>query len=173
MKVYLKAMDQSDMEVVMSVIEETKKVFKHMGIDQWQNSYPNEGTILNDLKDKNGYTINVENKVIGYVAIQFEPDPNYNEIKGAWSTTGVYATIHRLAIDPNNRGKGYALKAMDSIETIILKKSVSTIRVDTGYDNEGMRNLLKKLGYSECGEVRVNDGLRIAYDKRLTYGKIN
>lgn len=173
MKVYLEVMDSGEIEEVMSLINETKKVFKLMGINQWQNSYPNIDTIINDSDEGKAYTIKVSNTIIGYVAIQFEPDPNYNEIKGSWNTTGEYATIHRLAIDPHSRGKGYAFRAMESIEKIVWSKGVESIRVDTGYDNEGMRNLLRKLDYSECGEVQVSDGLRIAYDKRLTYGKIS
>ena len=39
----------------MKIIREAQLYFKEQGIDQWQNNYPNEDVIKNDIKNNNSY----------------------------------------------------------------------------------------------------------------------
>lgn len=42
----LRKSSRSDIESIMKIIHQAQNYFKENGIDQWQNNYPNEETIL-------------------------------------------------------------------------------------------------------------------------------
>ena len=44
---------------------------------------------------------------------------------------------------------------------------VTSFRVDTNYDNFYMLRIFDKLGFTYCGEVCYDSGLRRAYEKLL------
>lgn len=155
---------------VMKIIEDTKEILRNEGINQWQNGYPNRDTIMNDILCETGYLIINEGSIVGYVSLQYDEDPNYEVIRGRWNFLLPYATIHRFVIAPEYRRRGFALQAMICIEEFCER---SVIRVDTSFENIGMRKLLHSLSYQECGIVKVSDGDRLAYDKQITCGKIN
>ena len=41
---------KSDIKEIINIIEEAQSYFKANGIDQWQNGYPNEESIMNDIE---------------------------------------------------------------------------------------------------------------------------
>lgn len=44
--------EKSDLDKIMEIIEEAKDYLKTLGIDQWQNGYPNEEKILSDIENR-------------------------------------------------------------------------------------------------------------------------
>ena len=43
----------NDLNAVMTIINQAKKYFKEQGINQWQDGYPNENSIINDIRNCN------------------------------------------------------------------------------------------------------------------------
>ena len=43
---------KSDIPEIMGIIKQAQDYFKEKNIDQWQNGYPNEEVINNDMKMK-------------------------------------------------------------------------------------------------------------------------
>ena len=158
-------LDESSIDTVVSIIESTKLTFKIEGIDQWQHGYPNKASIITDFQLGQGFLIWEANQVVGYLSLQTSPDPNYDSIDGTWHSSYPYATVHRFTISPDARRKGYARSAFLELESLV--SPLHWIRVDTAFENKGMRNLLECIGYKECGSVYVSDGIRVCYDKYL------
>lgn len=153
-----------DLELVMSFIEMTKEDFKANGIDQWQNGYPNDDSIKDDISIRRAYVCTLDDQVVAYFYFSNETDPFYNEIsQGQWLNDNPYFVIHRFVVDPKMRGKGIAKWIMEQCSNMIIKFNVDDIRVDTHPDNSGMLSLLKSCSYQYCGKVTVNDGLRLAF----------
>lgn len=141
---------------------------KEEGSNQWQDGYPNESVVKNDIQSSYGYVIeNDKDQLVGYFALIFDTEPAYEKLEGTWLSNQEYAVIHRLVTDPVHKVKGMAEWILLEIESIVKSKSVHSIKVDTNFDNGAMLHLFNKLGYQYCGEVYFRGSARKAFEKRL------
>lgn len=171
---FLKA-EKSDISEIMDIIKVAQKDLKEKGIDQWQNNYPNEEVIEDDIEKNNSYILKKEKNIIGTLALIFDKEETYEKIyEGDWLSYDKYAVIHRIAIDFKYRGTGLASEFLREIEKLVLSKEIYSVKVDTHRNNIVMRNFLMKNGYRECGIIYLYDGAeRIAYEKILIEGMIS
>lgn len=136
------------------------------GSTQWQKGYPNADTIHQDIEKKIGYVLFADDKLCAYAAISDQPDPNYTPIKGEWLTNGKYLVVHRIAISEAASGKGFASILFQEFEQLAAQLNISSIKMDTNFDNAIMLHLLNKFGYSHCGEVQISGEPRMAFEKQ-------
>ena len=107
MQKYTRLATNNDLISIMKIIDNAKEFLKKSGSTQWQNSYPDEESILEDIKNKSGYVFIVENKVAAYAAVIIGIEPTYQEINGAWKNElEDYATIHRICFSSDFQGQG-------------------------------------------------------------------
>lgn len=161
--------DETDIGAVMNIIKQAQSYFKGMGIDQWQNNYPNAETIRNDIDHKHSYVLQKGNKIIATVAVSFDGEKTYDFIyEGKWITESEYAVIHRIAVDNNYKGTGLSSEIIKNIEQICFSKGVYSIKVDTHEANLSMQRLLEKNNFRYCGIIYLRDGCkRMAFEKVL------
>ena len=90
-----------------------------------------------------------------------EIEPTYRDITdGAWLDDSPYGVIHRIAGDGSREGDRL-------ISACSGPGTVRHLRIDTHGDNVVMQNLAKKLGFTHCGTIYVeeDDYPRLAYEK--------
>jgi ribosomal protein S18 acetylase RimI-like enzyme len=140
-----------DIDFVMKIINQAKDYFKENKINQWQDGYPNEDVIKNDID------------------LSFDKEKTYEKIyEGNWITNLDYATIHRIAVDKNYKGREVSKFIIEEIENKCFDKNIKSIRVDTHIDNESMKKMLHKNGFEYCGKIFLeNLDERIAFEKKL------
>lgn len=163
----LKLATLSDAPRIWGILQQAIEQRRLDGSKQWQNGYPNEETVRNDIAKGTGFVLLENEAIIAYSAIIFGLEPTYNEIDGAWITNGDYATIHRVATANAVKGKGIATQLFQLIENYCKELDVLSIRADTNFDNVPMLKIFKRLGYTYCGEILVNGAPRLAYEKVL------
>ena len=163
----LRLANVSEIDIIWSILQQAIAQRKKDGSDQWQNGYPNEQTIANDIHNGAGYVVVNNGIIVAYAAIIFGIEPTYNEIKGKWLSNGNYAAVHRVATSDEFKGKGIATKLFTMIEDLCIGKNVFSIKVDTNFDNVPMLKIVKKLNYTYCGEIFVSGSSRMAYEKLL------
>lgn len=161
--------EEKDIPEIMEIINQAKQWFRDNGIDQWQNNYPLAEDILQDIQKDGSYVIREENKIIGTCFIKQIVEPTYAVIEdGKWLNEDPYIVIHRTAIDPSCKGKGYASLFIKKAEEIASRDGIMNLRADTHQDNHSMRRLLEKNGFQRCGIIHIRDGSpREAYQKVL------
>ena len=159
---------KQDIPDIMTIIGQAKRRMKEQGLDQWQDGYPNEESIINDCARKVGHLFSKDGKPAAYAAIVFDKDPYYEKIDGKWLSNGEpYVTVHRLAVHDDFLGLDLARHALKFAERKARAKGVKWFRIDTHHDNRAMRNLIRDFGFTLCGIVQVRDGMRMAYEKKL------
>ena len=160
---------ESDVYSIMNIIKQAQEYFKELGINQWQDNYPNLEIIRSDICNNNGYVMLKDNNIVGTVAVSFDGEKTYNSIyNGEWISNQKYAVIHRLAIDDNYKGLGLSSVIIKNIEDICVNNDVHSIKVDTHKQNESMQRLLLKNGFQYCGIIYLEDkSERIAFEKIL------
>ncbi len=157
-----------DIIAVMRLIDQAKDYMKEQGIDQWQNGYPNEAAIANDIAHDYSYVMEENGKIIGTMAVIFDGEPTYEKIyEGAWRTVEEpYAAIHRVAVDADCKGQGIAGAMIDEVEKMCRERGVRSLKNDTHRDNKSMQRMQAKNGFEYCGIIYLEDGAeRIAFEK--------
>ena len=160
---------KTDVTRIMEIVKQAQEYFKSQGIDQWQNNYPNEEVINNDINNGESYVMLDEDNIIATTVISFRKEKSYeNIIDGKWITNSDYGVIHRIAVDNTHKGKGLSHKIIKYAEEVCKQNNVHSIKVDTHEENIPMQSLLKKNGFKYCGIIYLEDGgKRVAFEKTL------
>ena len=145
---------QTDLEQIWEIISFAKETRKNEGSTQWQDGYPNEETIQNDIQNEYGFVFEEEGAVKLYAAIIFDKEPAYEELKN-WEAQG------------EAKGKGLGQKILQEAEKLAREKGVESIRIDTNFDNIPMLKIIEKEGYKYRGEVYFRGSARKAFEKIL------
>lgn len=163
----LRKADLSEIPFIWDIIKDAIQQRKDEGSSQWQDGYPNELSINNDIKNGYGYVLTEDETILAYAAIIFDKEPAYENIEGKWLTNGDYGVVHRVAVSKLAKGKGIATKLFKLVEEVCLNNNVHSIKVDTNFDNVPMLKILDRLEYSYCGEVYFRGAARKAFEKKL------
>ena len=156
-----------DVKQIVEIINKAQEYMKNNNIDQWQNGYPNEDTIINDINREISYVLVDNNIILATTVLMFDKEKTYDKIyDGNWLSDNEYSTIHRICVDEKLKGQNIAGKMLKEVEKICTNKNIFSIKVDTHEDNKSMQNLLIKNGYTYCGVIYLVDGAkRIAFEK--------
>jgi hypothetical protein len=163
----LRKAEFSEENIIWEILQQAIEQRRLDGTTQWQDGYPNQQTVHNDITHGYGYVITENEAIIGYAAIIFGVDPAYNEIKGKWLTSGNYLVVHRVATSNAVKRQGVATKFFKMLEELSIAHNVFSIKVDTNFDNIPMLKILEKLDYSYCGEIMMRGSPRKAFEKVL------
>ena len=161
-----------DMPEIMRVIHEAQRFMGGLGIDQWQDGYPEPEMMARDIELGQLYVFADGERVSAVAALSLLPEPVYDAIEdGAWQSYSPYLTIHRMALDDASRGGGLAGQMLAWAVQIARKNNCNAIRVDTHRGNVAMRRFLAKNGFEYRGivyyDVKPGDPVRVAYEKLM------
>ncbi len=152
---------RNDMPTILNIYERARKFMKDSGNGtQWNDNFPPEDLLIEDIKKEQLYVYEENNIVHGVFAFIIGEDETYKEISnGKWLSNEVYGTIHRIASDGQVRG------VFDKVISYCGER-MSHLRIDTHANNKIMQHVISKNGFVECGIIYVEDGTsRIAYEK--------
>ena len=171
-----------DVDKILEIIEKAKIELNKLGLDQWQNGYPNKEVIENDVKlgisyvlediekNENGLKSESFTKILGTIVLSPKKEMPYSKIEGKWITDDDYMVIHRLAVDFDMKNKGIATKILEFSEEVCVENRILSLKADTHENNEPMKRLLEKNGFSFCGLIYLDrepdlGAKRVAYEK--------
>lgn len=156
----------NDIDKVMEIINQAKQYFKNNNIDQWQEGYPNEESIKEDIMNEEAYVLEDNGKILGTCMITIQGEPTYHTIDGKWLFNEDYVCVHRIAVDEQYKGAGLASIILD--QAIAMYPNFHSVRMDTHEDNLSMQRFLTKYGFVFCGIITLQNGApRRAYEKRI------
>ena len=161
-------MQAHELDGLFPIYQTAVRTIGELGIDQWQNGYPTREILLADIAKEELFRIEVDGQTAGGFALLLHRDPTYDVIRGAWRTGdhGAYAAVHRVAVDPEFRGRDLPLWLYGFCEKMARERGLSSLRIDTHEGNVVMRRSLEKCGFRHVGEISLPDGSpRVAYEK--------
>lgn len=145
-----------ELHEIDEIIALTKACGLHMrqnGIDQWDENYPDRESILNDLETKTLFAYRENDTVLGIVVLNEKQDEEYAEINWSTSEDQRNLVVHRLAVLPDQQGKGIARKLMDFAETFAKEQGYDAIRLDTFSQNPRNQRFYENRNYTKLGSV--------------------
>ncbi len=156
---------------IMQIIDDAIGYLASKNIDQWQNGYPNQDQIENDIINKESFVVvNSEGNVMGTTMFTLRSEPTYKVIEGEWINDEAepYGVIHRMAVSNKFRGHGVAKFIFDQCHQWLNEKEIQSLKIDTHEENLAMQSLIKGQGYQYCGIIYTNYGAkRMAFEKIL------
>lgn len=157
----------SDLSVLMSIFHEAQQTIALLGIDQWQNGYPSETVIHQDIACGRSYVVEQEGTILGTFVL-VDKEPTYDRIyEGQWRAAR-YIAIHRVAVRVASRGTGVADAIIRYAMLMAQTGGVESLRIDTHRGNIPMRRMLEKQGFEHRGVILLTDGAaRVAYEKSV------
>jgi len=161
-----------DLNAINTLIAHARSAIAELGIDQWQDGYPEPDLIARDIEQGIGYVFESDGQIASYMVPLTDPEPIYDTIDGKWLVEGKpYLTVHRMAIDDAFRGTGLSKAMFAFAEEYARSLGMPSLRADTHRGNVRMRRLMERCGFVYCGdveyEVTAGDPIRVAYEKIL------
>ncbi|MCQ2009974.1 GNAT family N-acetyltransferase [Sporolactobacillus sp. STSJ-5] len=168
MTTYLRKATSHDFPEIKKIIDEAKLLLKADGIDQWQDGYPDDATLKEDIAQEISHVLIVDGRVAGTGVLFAKIEPAYEAIEsGSWIQTSAssYASIHRVALSPDYRGRHLASSLMTFLITAAALNGHTDIRIDTHPENPRMQHVIKQAGFEYRGVVHLDmpNGKRWAY----------
>ncbi len=148
-----------DIPRLLQIFAEARRFMVKTGNpNQWDEDYPGERLLKEDISSGDSYVIIHGDRIVGTFVLRGGIDPTYNIIyKGAWLNDHPYGTIHRIA----SSGE---VKGIMHIAIQFALQHYRTIRIDTHRDNTVMQSILHKEGFTYCGIIYCwNGSERLAY----------
>ncbi len=171
-EIYLRRAQLQDLPAIMKIIDDAKELLNKNGSPQWQNGYPNQETLTQDIAMQTNWVLINDNKVAATATLQLTPEPTYRNItQGQWQQPDEpYATIHRVAISSNYRGQGLSKLLFSNLLTVGQMQGIKNFRVDTHRSNKAMQHIAENFNFKKRGIIKVNDQNdpeRLAYELNL------
>lgn len=151
----------------MEMINDAKRLLREEGVDQWQNGYPDEDCIRRDISEGKGYFAEMSGEKVGYLCIDFDGEPAYEHLNGTWASDEPYVVVHRMAFSAKGRGRRLSEAVLTEVGEFAKSKGVHSFRLDTDEDNERMKHILGKLGFTYRGTIWFDNSVKIAFDKEV------
>lgn len=156
-----------DIKTIMEIIKEAVKDMDSKGIYQWDEIYPCEEVITQDIRDNNLYVLcSEEGKVQAIIVLSEFYDKEYEDLTWEYNE-GKHLIIHRLCVNPKCQGMGIARKLIDFAENFAAEHNYSSIRLDAFIENKRACGMYDKLGYVKRGIVKFRKGYFYCYEKGI------
>src|SRR5690554_6567775 len=102
-----KKAENRDFDKIMCIIKDAQVHLRESGIDQWQNNYPNEEIVQEDIANGNNYILVQDDIIIGTVVLTFGEEERYSKLyEGQWLCGQKYAVVRRVAVAREFMGQG-------------------------------------------------------------------
>ena len=70
----------NEIKRIMEIIQDAKESLAQRQVDQWQDGYPDEEIIFEDILESRGYVAVEDQEVVAYAAVHKGNEAAYNEI---------------------------------------------------------------------------------------------
>ncbi len=153
-----------DLSQILSIYESARAFMVQTGNPrQWAvRNWPPRHLVEQDINRGKSYVCEDEGTILAVFFYDYGEniEPSYGEIDGHWIGKSAYGVIHRIAARP---GKGAGRQCIEWAY-----RQCGHLRIDTHGDNRVMQNILRQLGFTYCGVIRIQED----NDPRLAYEKI-
>ena len=144
---------KSEVDAILTLTKACGKHLRDNGIDQWDENYPDRGTIVQDLETETLFAYREGDEVLGIVVLNELQDEEYGQINWSTSNQDKNIVVHRLAVRPDQQGNGLGRKLMDFAEQWAKENKYDAIRLDTFSQNPRNQRFYTNRGYTDLGPV--------------------
>lgn len=138
---------------------------REAGIDQWDDVYPDEQTIRDDVVAGTAHVSVDDEGIAGMVVLNEQQDPTYVAVP--WQYVGRVGVVHRLMVRPAQEGRGVGRDLLRFAEQRAMEVGYDCIRLDAFPKNPRAIRLYERAGYRLAGHVEMRKGMFDCFEKDL------
>jgi len=161
----IRSAKMNDLNAVLRIVRNAVQHMDDQGISQWDHLYPDRAILQADIEKSQMHVIVDEDSVMGFITLNEEESPEYNEI--SWAYHGRVLVVHRLTVHPEHQGRKLASQLMSFAEQIAAQKGYKAIRLDAFIHNPAAISLYEKRDYRNAGTVHFRKGPFYCYEKLI------
>ena len=166
-EIRIRKADMDDLHNICHIFEKAIHVMNENKIPQWDERYPNQEIIREDILKSQMYLGEIENQTACIFVLNHEYDPEYEN--GNWKyLESSFMVLHRLCVNPKFQRQGVGTKTMQIIENMQKNDGTEAIRLDAFSQNPYALQMYQKLGYTKVGEAIWWKRLFYLYEKFVT-----
>lgn len=158
--------DSKDFNEIVRIFRAAIENMCSQGILQWDELYPNESILREDILIQQMYVLTVDERIISAVVINDKQDEKYKSAQWQYENERI-AVLHRLCVNPAFQNKGYGRKTVLLAEQVMKNMGYTAVRFDAFSGNPFALKLYEGLGYIKAGEVSFRKGRFFLYEKKL------
>ena len=118
----------------------------------WDESYPGEEEIQNDLASGTLYVLERDGEVIGAISIVPE---NETDDLDCWKVKENAREFARVVVRPDCQHQGLSFYLVDGIIQELKKQHAAAIHIAVAKRNIPAQKLYRKMGFDFCGESEI------------------
>jgi ribosomal protein S18 acetylase RimI-like enzyme len=154
----LQVAELSQLEMVWDIFTRAVAQMNNTGINQWDELYPDEAILLEDIQKQQLYIFSVDGRPAACVVLNEEQSEEYQEVQWQY-TNGRIAVIHRVCVDPRLQNRGIAKKLLAQVEEMFKQQGYTSVRLDAFSQNPYSNRLYQGTGYVVRGEIFFRKGM--------------
>jgi len=143
-----------DVPAIWRLICACRDDLRKRGIDQWDETYPTEQIVIDDVKSGSWYVLQEGVICIAAICLNAEQHPLWEPI--LWLGREPALIVHRLCVLPDYQGTGKASRLMDFAEHHAAANGYVSIRLDAYPGNPPAISLYERRRYRKAGEVNFS-----------------
>jgi len=164
-----KKVSENELDKIFELYKTCRKDLENKGIFQWDDNYPTQELLKENIKKGNLYKIEKDNELVGTFVLNTKVDEFWSEID--WQNNN-FLGLHLLAIKPKYQGKGLGKKVLDFSEQKAKDEGYESLHLDVFSKNPAALNLYKNRGYKKVGKLYfefkpVNNRIYYCFEKIL------
>jgi len=157
----------ADIEPILHLVRACIAGMRSRGIDQWDEVYPDRGTIEGDVRNGTAVVAIADQTIAGFAVLDEHQEPEYREVP--WLFTSRAAVIHRMMVAPSVEGRGIARALMTFLEERATSSGCSSIRLDAFMKNPRAVRFYERCEYRRAGQVRFRKGDFYCFEKDMRF----
>jgi len=155
-----------DLATTLSIVRRSIVAMRSAGVDQWDDHYPDESTLADDIAAESLFLIRCEEQPVGLIVLNEHQEPEYGTV--SWRLGGRVMVVHRLVIDPEFQRRGLATELMRFAEEWAIGV-FDSIRLDAFAANPAAVSFYENLGYVRAGTVTFRKGEFVCFEKAVRH----
>jgi GNAT superfamily N-acetyltransferase len=157
----------ADIEPIASLVRACIAGMRSQEIDQWDEVYPDQGTIQRDVETGNAVVAIADQMIVGFAVLDEHQEPEYADVP--WHFTNRAAVVHRMMVTPLMEGRGIARKLLAILESRAASSGYLSIRLDAFTENPRAVKFYEQRDYRRAGQVKLRKGAFYCFEKELTH----
>jgi len=142
----------SQLNEILTITNSCRIAMEANGIYQWTTEYPSRKAFENDIQRNELYVLQHNEKIVGCIVVSLYMDEEYRSVPWLTENNHNYY-IHRLAVDPEFQGKGFAQCLMDFAENLAKENNALSVRLDTFSQNKRNQKFYEQRGYTKLKDI--------------------
>lgn len=157
----------TDLDFIAQMLPRVLAAMRADGNDQWPEDYPLLSDYSRDIEQGRLWVIIQGGRLAGVICVNDVMPPEYDAIP--WTLTGPCLTVHRLAVDPDFRRRGFGRALLSFAEEQARALGMTHLRLDVYSLSSSMQRLVTALSYEKRGEFYLPGHVHpfYAYEKAL------